>query len=325
MGKALGFAQDRQQLPAMSSREDRVSSSFGAIANQPAALLRAMRPHHWLKNGLVFVPVLLAHELFVLQNFFHGAIAFLALSLCASAIYLLNDLIDIESDRRHPEKRHRPLAAGILSRSMAHAAVPVLIGGAFALALVLPQPRLFVGVIAAYLGVALAYVFYFKRKLLVDVLSLAALHTIRIIAGNVAADIPFSSWLLAFSMFLFFSLALVKRYSELRVSDDDKGLRRRGRGYQKGDLDILSQMGIASGSISALIMALYVDSKDVQEQYSHPELIWLICPIILYVITRIWVLAHRGEVPDDPLVFIMKDWRSHLMAIVVAAIMFAAA
>jgi 4-hydroxybenzoate polyprenyltransferase len=284
-----------------------------------------MRPHHWLKNALVFVPILLAHELLLLENFWHGAVAFLALSLSASAIYLLNDLNDIESDRRHPEKRFRPLASGLLPRSTAQLAVPVLIGTAFALSLLLPQPRVFVGALGGYLAVALAYVFYFKRKLLLDVLSLAALHTIRIIAGNAAADIPFSSWLLAFSMFLFFSLALVKRYSELRVSEDDNGLRGRGRGYEKGDLDILSQMGIASGSISALIMALYVDSSDVKEQYAHPEMIWLICPIVLYMIARIWVLAHRGEVPDDPLVFLMKDWRSHLMGIVIIGIMIAAA
>jgi 4-hydroxybenzoate polyprenyltransferase len=291
------------------SHQSSAPASAGTIGTQARALFRGMRPHHWLKNGLVFVPILLAHELLVFENFFHGAVAFLALSLCASAIYLLNDLNDIEADRRHPEKRFRPLASGILPRSTAQLAVPLLIGSA----------------LGGYLAVALAYVFYFKRKLLVDVLSLAALHTIRIIAGNAAADIPFSSWLLAFSMFLFFSLALVKRYSELRVSDDDNGLRGRGRGYEKGDLDILSQMGIASGSISALIMALYVDSTAVKEQYAHPEMIWLICPLVLYTIARIWVLAHRGEVPDDPLVFIMKDWRSHLMGIVIIGIMIAAA
>jgi 4-hydroxybenzoate polyprenyltransferase len=292
---------------------------------QLRSFFRAIRPHHWLKNGLVFVPILLAHELFVLSNFLHGALAFLSFSLCASAVYLLNDLVDIDTDRRHPEKCNRPLASGALSKGVAQVAVPVLVIAAFLIALLLPQPRIFIGVIAAYLGIALAYVFYLKRKLLVDVLGLAALHTIRIIAGNAAADIPFSSWLLAFSMFLFFSLALVKRYSELRVSEDDAGLRGRGRGYLKGDLDILSQMGIASGSISALIMALYVDSVEVKEQYSHPEMIWLVCPIILYTVSRIWVLAHRGEVSDDPLVFIMKDWRSHLMGLVIIAIMIAAA
>jgi 4-hydroxybenzoate polyprenyltransferase len=299
-------------------------SASGRSIMQPLSLLRAMRPHHWLKNGLVFVPILLAHELFVFGNFLHGALAFLALSLCASAVYLLNDLTDIESDRRHPEKRHRPLASGALSKGVAMAAAPALVALAFMIALLLPQPRIFAGVLGAYLGIALVYVFYLKRKLLVDVLGLAALHTLRIIAGNAAADIPFSSWLLAFSMFLFFSLALVKRYSELRVSEDDRGLRGRGRGYQKGDLDILSQMGIASGSISALIMALYVDSAEVKEQYAHPELIWLVCPIVLYMITRIWVLAHRGEVPDDPLVFMMKDWRSHLMGLVIIGVMIAA-
>jgi 4-hydroxybenzoate polyprenyltransferase len=309
----------------MTTIEDTAPQAAGSVIAQSLALLRAMRPLHWMKNGLVFVPILLAHELFVLANFLHGAIAFLALSLCASTIYLLNDLVDIESDRKHPKKRERPLASGVLSKSTAYVAVPVLILAAFGLALLLPEPLLFATALTAYLGVALIYVFYFKRKLLLDVLCLAGLHTLRIVAGSIAADIPQSSWLLAFSVFLFFSLALVKRYSELRVSDDDRGLRSRGRGYQKGDLDILSQMGIASGSISALIMALYVDSAAVKEQYATPELIWLICPIVLYVVTRIWVLAHRGEVSDDPVVFIMKDWRSHLMGVVIVAIMIAAA
>jgi 4-hydroxybenzoate polyprenyltransferase len=286
---------------------------------------RAVRPHHWLKNTLVFVPVLLAHEFLQISNFVYGFVAFVALSLSASAIYLLNDLIDIDSDRKHPTKRFRPLASGALPKWAAQAGAPALILAAFALSLLLPKPAMFAGVIAAYLGVALAYVFYLKRKLLVDVLALAGLHTLRIIAGIIAADLPSSTWLLAFSMFLFFSLALVKRYSELKFSADEAGLRTRGRGYRKEDLDILSQMGIASGCISALIMALYVDSASVKELYAHPEAIWLICPIVLYVIARIWVLAHRGEVPDDPIVFIMKDWRSHLMAVIVAGIMFAAA
>jgi 4-hydroxybenzoate polyprenyltransferase len=311
-------------LTMMTTIDDTTPRTAGSATEQVFALVRAMRPLHWMKNGLVFVPILLAHEIFAIGNFLHGAIAFLALSLCASAIYLLNDLVDIESDKNHPKKRERPLASGILSKSTAYIAAPMMILAAFALALPLPNPTLFAGTLAAYLAVALIYVFYFKRKLLLDVLCLAGLHTLRIVAGSIAADIPQSSWLLAFSVFLFFSLALVKRYSELRISEDDRGLRARGRGYQKGDLDILSQMGIASGSISALIMALYVDSAAVKEQYATPELIWLICPIVLYVVARIWVLAHRGEVSDDPVVFIMKDWRSHLMGLVIVAIMIAA-
>jgi 4-hydroxybenzoate polyprenyltransferase len=289
------------------------------------AMLKAMRPHHWLKNTLVFVPILLAHELLRIENFVYGAVAFLALSLCASAVYLINDVRDIASDRLHPVKRFRPIASGAVPRNAALGLAPALIITAFLLCLLLPKPLLFAGALIAYLGIAFAYVLYFKRKLLVDVLSLAALHTLRIIAGNAAADVPFSSWLLAFSMFLFFSLALVKRYSELRDSDDDAGLRGRGRGYRKDDLDILSQMGVASGCMSALIMALYVDSAQVKNLYAYPEAIWLICPIVLYAVARVWVLAHRGEVPDDPLVFMMRDWRSHLMGLAIIAIMFVAA
>ena len=296
-----------------------------AHSNSLRVFIKAIRPHHWLKNGLVFVPILLAHDLFDYKNLLYGAIAFLALGLCASAIYLLNDLMDVESDRKHPTKCKRPLASGAMSARTAQLAVPCLVVAAFALTLLVPKPLLLVAVLAAYFGLALAYVFYLKRKLLVDVLGLAALHTLRILAGNAATDINFSSWLLAFSMFFFFSMALVKRYSELRTNGDDTGLRGSGRGYQQGDLDILSQLGISSGCISAMIMALYIDSASVRDLYTHPEVLWLICPIILYVIARIWVLAHRNEMPDDPIVFIMSDWRSHLMGAVVVGLMVIAA
>jgi 4-hydroxybenzoate polyprenyltransferase len=171
---------------------------------------------------------------------------------------------------------------------------------------------------------ALAYVFVLKKKLLVDVLALAGLHTIRILAGTFATMVEFSFWLSAFAVFLFFSLALVKRYSELRASASETGLRSRGRGYQADDIDILSQLGTASGLISVLILALYIDSAAVRAKYTYPELIWLVCPIVLYVVARIWVLAHRGHVADDPLVFIMTDWRSHAMGVLTAAIMVAA-
>jgi len=288
------------------------------------AMIRAMRPHHWLKNGLVFIPILLNHEVFDPESLGHGLVAFISFSLMASSIYLLNDIVDTEADRRHPTKCKRPLAAGEITERQAYLAVPILLAAAFALSLLLPQPKLFVLALTAYLGLALAYLFVLKRKLLVDVLGLAALHTLRILAGNAAAAIPLSSWLLAFSMFLFLSLALVKRYAELRITQDQSGLKKAGRGYHAEDIEALSQLGMASGCTCALILALYVDSAAVKQLYRHPELIWLVCPIVLYQISRVWFLARRGTMPDDPLVFMIRDWRSQVTGSLVLLIMVAA-
>lgn len=288
------------------------------------AMIRAMRPHHWLKNGLVFIPILLNHDVFDLEALGQGLVAFISFSLMASSIYLLNDIVDVEADRRHPTKCKRPLAAGEITAHQAYMVVPALLAGAFALSLLLPQPRLFVLALTAYLGLALAYLFVLKRKLLVDVLGLAALHTLRILAGNAAAGIPLSSWLLAFSMFLFLSLALVKRYAELRITQDQSGLKKAGRGYHAEDIEALSQLGMASGCTCALILALYVDSAAVKQLYRHPELIWLICPIVLYQMSRVWFLARRGLMPDDPLVFMIRDWRSQVTGSLVLLIMVAA-
>lgn len=290
-----------------------------------AAMIRAMRPHHWLKNGLVFIPILLNHDVFDPQALWHGLVAFVAFSLIASAVYLLNDIRDVEADRRHPTKCKRPLAAGEITPGQAYAAVPILLVLAFSTVVLVPQPKTFLLALLAYLFLAIAYLLFLKRKLLVDVLGLAAMHTLRILAGNAAAAIPVSSWLLAFSMFLFLSLALVKRYAELRITQDQSGLKKAGRGYHAEDIEALSQLGMASGCTCALIMALYVDSANVKQLYSHPELIWLICPIILYQMARIWFLARRGQMPDDPLVFMIRDWRSQLMGLLVTAIMIAAA
>jgi 4-hydroxybenzoate polyprenyltransferase len=287
-------------------------------------MLRAMRPHHWAKNGLVFVPILLNHDVFEPKALFDGLIAFLSFSLMASSIYLLNDIVDVEADRRHPTKCKRPLAAGEITQGQAYAMVPGLMLVSLALTLLLPRPDLYILAWGAYLVLALAYLFFLKRKLLVDVLGLAALHTLRIIAGNMAAAIPVSSWLLAFSMFLFLSLALMKRYAELRITQDQSGLKKAGRGYHAEDIEALSQLGMASGCTCALIMALYVDSAAVKELYRYPQVIWLVCPIILYQMARMWFLARRGQMPDDPLVFMIRDWRSQLMGVLVVVIMIGA-
>jgi 4-hydroxybenzoate polyprenyltransferase len=297
------------------------------VAGQPQDLLayvRALRPHHWAKNALIFLPLLLAHQLLNPYLVWWSLLAFGSFCMAASATYLINDLVDIESDRKHPVKRFRPLASGAMKPAHAMAMVPALFAGSIGLALMMPEPKWFVAALATYLVLGQIYVFYLKRKLLVDVLALAALHMLRILAGNAATGIALSSWLLAFAMFLFFSLALLKRYAELRDTGDDVGLRGVGRGYQAGDLETLSQMGISSAVVSALILALYVDSKAVSGLYTYPQLIWLLCPIVLYVMARVWVLARRGQLPDDPLMFMITDWRSQLMGAAAGAVLIAA-
>ncbi len=309
----------------MSTQNDPMAERASAARFALPPLLRAMRPHHWLKNALVFVPILLSHSIFDPRNLLYGLIAAISLSFAASAIYLMNDIIDVEADRRHPTKRLRPLAAGEISEAQARAAVPCLLAASFGVTWFLPKPLTFLLALCAYLVIAMVYLFWLKRKLLMDVMSLAALHTLRILAGNAATMIALSHWLLAFAVFVFFSLALVKRYAELLLALDGTGLRSMGRGYQAGDLEALSQLGIASGCISALILALYVDSAAVKQLYQSPQLIWLICPIVLYTMARIWVLARRGQMLDDPLVFMIRDWRTQLMGVTVVGVMLAAA
>jgi 4-hydroxybenzoate polyprenyltransferase len=288
------------------------------------ALVRALRPHHWAKNLLVFLPLVLAHQIGNPYPVWWSCLAFAAFCMVASATYLINDLKDIEADRKHPVKRFRPLAAGEMKPVHAMALVPLLLLGAVMVTLQLPSPGLFALALATYVALGQVYVFFLKRKLLVDVLALAALHVLRILGGNAATGIGLSSWLLAFAMFVFFSLALLKRYAELRDTGDDVGLRGVGRGYQAGDLETLSQMGISSALVSTLILALYVDGKAISGMYSTPQLIWLVCPIVLYVMARVWVLARRGQMPDDPLMFMIRDWRSQLMGVVAVLVVLAA-
>jgi 4-hydroxybenzoate polyprenyltransferase len=290
----------------------------------PANWLKAMRLHQWLKNALVFVPLIMSHQLLSAEHLINTLLAFFCFGLVASSVYLMNDLMDLRQDRRHPTKRSRPFASGALPVRQGLLAIPVLLGAAAALAAQLPP--MFWLVMACYFALNLAYTFYLKRKLLVDVIALSGAYTLRILAGNAAGPIELSNWLLAFSMFLFLSLALVKRYIELDTVGLDPSDEKRvmGRGYRLSDLDMLSQLGVASGFAAVIVLALFVEGAGKSGLYSHREMIWLVCPIILYVIARIWVLAKRRELPDDPIMFILTDWRSHLMGAIIVAIFFLA-
>lgn len=285
-------------------------------------LLTAMRPHQWLKNLLLFVPLIMAHQLSNAPSLVQAVVAFVAFSLCASSVYLLNDLLDLPDDRRHHSKRLRPFAAGDIDPVVGVFAVPGLLLGAFMLALFLPWE--FVAMLAIYYTSTLAYSLHIKRLALFDVLLLAGLYTIRIISGAAAVNVAPSFWLLAFSMFFFLSLAIVKRVVELRTLKRNDESETSGRGYAISDLDMMSQFGTASGFVAVLVLALYVNSGDVLMLYERPQFIWLLCPIVLYLVMRIWLLARRDELHEDPVVFVMRDRQSLCLVALGAALLWLA-
>ena len=282
------------------------------------AILKAIRVHQWLKNTLLGVPVILNHELFNISVLMTAFAAFVSFSLAASFVYVLNDLADLDNDRLHHRKRKRPFASGQLS-------IPtgVVLGAGLlivSLAIALLLNPLFLGVLLLYMVTTTAYSFVLKRKLLVDVFTLAGLFTLRIIAGAAATNVEISFWLLAFSIFFFLSLALVKRYVELQELAGEEGSKQLGRGYYAVDFEMIGQAGISSAFGAALVLALYVHSDEVREMYASPVLLWPLCPLILYMVLRIWMLARRGQMEDDPVVFIISDWRSQLVTVVGAAL-----
>lgn len=282
-------------------------------------LFKAIRLHQWLKNLLIFVPLIFAHKVTELPLLFDAVYAFFSFGLCASSIYLLNDLLDLEADRAHPRKKFRPLAAGDLPLIWGFILIPILLFASVLIALNLPG--IFLAVLGIYFLTTMAYSFYLKQVVLVDVLVLAGLYTLRIIAGAAAVDVPLSEWMLAFSMFLFLSLALLKRFSELRTLRSSDQETARGRGYFASDLEQIASLGAASAYISVLVLALYVNSSEVTKLYAHPVALWLICPLLLYWLSRIWLLAHRGVMLDDPIVYAIKDKSSYIVALLVAGVM----
>jgi 4-hydroxybenzoate polyprenyltransferase/phosphoserine phosphatase len=267
--------------------------------------LAALRPHQWVKNLLLFAPMLAAHKTQELSLVGQTLVAFCAFSLCASSVYILNDLLDLEADRRHPRKCQRPFAAGTLPILHGLLMIPALLLLAFGLALLLP--REFLLILAGYYLITSLYSFWLKTIVLLDVSVLAGLYTLRIIAGAAAISIDSSFWLLAFSMFLFFSLAMIKRYAELLALQVAGKQEPAGRGYDISDLEGLANFGISSGFLSVLVLALYVNSPEVRMLYQHPQLIWLPCPLLLYWISRTWLKTRRNQMHHDPIVFALRD------------------
>ena len=306
-------------------------------------LLRTIRPHQWAKNILLLLPLALAHEVGFADplrraKLVAGLWAFVSFSFCASAAYVLNDLHDLQADRRHPTKRNRPFASG---------RVPVgygapLLGGLIAAsaAIAIPElPSRFVALLSLYFILTLSYSFYFKRKLLLDVVLLAGLYTLRIIAGAVAVNVPLTPWMLAFSMFFFLSLAFAKRYTEVMGIEAAHKIQTEGRGYRVEDLSILPVAGLASGYLSVLVFALYINDvmhgggtliggisgavAPPRVVYPRPYMLWLICPVLLYWVTRLWFIARRGALHDDPVVFAMEDrvsWMAGVLAVLLVVL-----
>ncbi len=284
-----------------------------------SAYVAATRPRHWLKNILVFLPMLAAHRLYEPQLLWRALGAFVAFSLCASSIYLFNDLRDVVADRAHPHNRSRPLASGRITESgtlIVAAALllgTVSVGYAFGLA--------FLGVIAIYFGTMVIYSLGAKEIPILDVLMLACGYALRVIAGAVATRLAWSPWLSAFCVFLFFSLALIKRYAEMATLHTTGDVEAHVRGYLRQDGVLLVAQGLASGYLSVLVLALYTNTRMVQAPSGQYGLFWVICLLLLYWISHMWLMAHRGRIQGDPVAFALKDPVSRIIVVLAGVVM----
>lgn len=299
---------DSQHLTARVKKNHHFAFTFSSGVSRPGrALLKALRMHQWVKNLLVFVPLLTAHQYTSATNTAEALLAFVAFGMIASSGYVLNDLVDVFDDRRHPYKKYRPFASGDLSLTFGWLLWPSLALSALAFSIAV-LPWTFACALAAYFLLALAYSFWLKQQAVIDVITLAGLYTLRIFAGALAINVPLSFWLAAFSVFIFISLALMKRFSELKLARHNGYTGQlHGRGYYPEDLEMVAGLGGGAGYIAVLILALYIQEGATAYMYHAPKLLWLTCPILLYWISRVWLIAHRGQMHDDPIVFALKD------------------
>jgi 4-hydroxybenzoate polyprenyltransferase/phosphoserine phosphatase len=278
---------------------------FPSTGKRLKAAIRELRPHQWAKNVLVLLPLFAAHRMGDLESLRDGLLGLIAFCLCASSVYLLNDMLDLEADRAHARKCKRPFASGDLPLKDGFVLVPALMLGAAVIAAFLPGK--FQIWLTAYYVLTAAYSFGLKKLLLVDAVALAGLYTLRIVAGAGASQVALSFWMLLFSVFLFLSLAFVKRYAELDSLRRQQRLQAVGRGYHVGDLAMLQSFGSSAGYMSVLVLALYINSTDIQQLYARPKLIWTLCVLMLFWISRVWMTAHRGQMHDDPVVYALRD------------------
>lgn len=283
------------------------------------SLARSVRLYQWVKNGLVFLPIIAAHTLTV-EKISVSAIAFLNFSFVAAIVYIFNDLIDLNADRQHSTKKNRPFASGNLPLYWAGILVPLLAVGSVFLAMELPIE--FTYTLFAYLGMNLVYSFYFKKVIIADVVLLSCMFTVRILAGGAASDTPISGWMLGFSVLFFFSLANVKRCSEIIRHPEKTSLE--GRGYIFSDFQPLFTIGACSGLLSVVILSIYLQSSNVRALYTHPQLLWLFIPLFLYFFSRTWLLVSRNQIHDDPVLFVLRDKASWIVIFLMAVILMGA-
>ena len=303
-------------------RVPRVARVFNRPGSHGRTWLRAIRVHQWAKNLLVFVPAVAAQLVWQPPVFMQCLLAFVAFGLAASGTYLVNDLLDLDADRRHPTKRLRPFASGDLQITEGLAGAVALIGGSLLLGHFL-LGDLFLLVLCGYVFATFWYSMDLKRRAGADILCLAGLYTLRILAGSAATHIPPSFWLLAFSMFLFLSLAAAKRSTELAGLESRSERHAPGRGYAVSDLPLLLSFGVAAAYCSVLVLALYVFSG-AEAQHARPQVLWLLCPVFLYWVSRVWLKTHRRQLHEDPVVFALTDWPSRVVAVACVTILWLA-
>ena len=270
-------------------------------------LIKALRIHQWAKNVLIFVPLLASHRIMELQLLWDGGLAFIAFGTLASSVYLLNDLLDLADDRKHHSKFTRPFAAGTLPILHGLVLIPALLLCAFVIALGF-LPLQFTGVLVAYYLLTLLYSLWFKHIVMLDVVILAVLYVIRVVAGAIATSLTITFWILAFCTFIFLSLAFIKRYAELSNTHHKGNCEKlAGRGYYPADFELLASLGGSAGYTSVLVLALYINEAASGSLYKSPEWMWGVCPLLLFWLSRIWLLAHRGQMHDDPIIFALRD------------------
>ena len=274
---------------------------------------RMIRTYQWVKNFLIFLPLILAHKFFDVNLLFKALVAFFSFSFLASSVYIINDIMDVESDRMHPTKKNRPIASGSVKMSSALKIAFLFMPLSFVISIFLGKE--FLLVLLTYFITTSLYSFYLKKIMLIDVLILSLLYTVRIFAGGTALSIYLSPWLFMFSMFFFFSLACAKRYSELYAVRNNLQGEIKGRGYQGTDLEQIQIFGSSSGYMAVLIFALYIQSDVSMKLYKTPSFFWALCPIMLYWISRVWLLSHRGQMTQDPIIFALKDRVSYVILI----------
>ncbi len=310
---SLDVATTVQERPGVSWPAGRAGA--GSPIASARAVCRALRPHQWVKNALVFVPLISAHQIFDAAAVGSTLVTFAAFCLCASGIYVVNDLLDIDADRAHPTKRHRPFAAGELPVGIGWVMGPALSALSFVIALAGTSWQV-AAVLAAYAGVSTGYSYRIKREPVADVFVLTALYVLRIFAGALAGSVPLSTWFLGFALFLFLSLAFVKRYTELSAHGVLPG-----RGYSSTDATWVHGTGVTAGHMAAVVLALYVNSPEVSALYHRPHALWVLCPLLLFWLSRVWFRAGRGLLDDDPVVDTLRDPVSYAAGLVGAGVL----